>query len=107
MLYAQLIARVQSEADALMFRNLARDRDVNTFFKLQRVFGDGLLPDVEHHERALEDLRGRVAARLERWDVRHVGVLRDCFPSAFPPDMRTGSLNCFVGDDGKWRVEAA
>lgn len=45
--------------------------------------------------------------RIMDWDVRAVGRLRDLFPWAFPPSLRTGALICYMADNANcdWMVE--
>ena len=57
---------------------------------------------------SVDDMARLVRERIEAWDVRCVGKLRELFPYAFPASLRTGPLVADCDhDDGEWRVTRA
>ena len=51
-----------------------------------------------------------MARVVDAWDIRLVGKLREICPEAFPKNLKTGSLECFLrdnkaGTDCDWVVE--
>lgn len=45
-----------------------------------------------------------IEQRVLNWDIRLCHHLRDCFPLAFPPELRSGPLVASIRDDehGSW-----
>lgn len=55
-------------------------------------------------DESLDALRLAIRKRIMAWDVRCAPTLRDLFPNAFPPALRSGPLVAFMDDAGDWRI---
>lgn len=49
----------------------------------------------------------KVRERIDNWDIRCAGRLRDLFDGAFPPSLRKGELRADINERGDWVVELA
>lgn len=55
---------------------------------------------------SVDALRAAARARIMSWDARCAPTLRDLFPNAFPPALRSGPLTVFMDERGDWCVAA-
>jgi hypothetical protein len=58
-------------------------------------------------ESILEAAKDEVIRRVDAWDIRGVGVLRNIVPEAFPKNLRHGQLTAEPGGRGGWEVYPA
>jgi hypothetical protein len=80
-------------------------------FKRQTAFGNfpaELMLDAIAERRpihtSLDAANEAIIKRIEAWDIRCAGTLRDLFPLAFPPALRSGRLIAEMNQEGDWVV---
>ena len=54
-----------------------------------------------------EAAKDEICRRVDSWDIRGVGRLRELAPEAFPKSLRTGRLVATLDERGDWCVEPA
>ena len=52
----------------------------------------------------VEAAKDEICRRLDSWDIRAVGRLRDLIPEAFPRSLRNCTLVCLMDEEGCWCV---